>query len=34
MKFEMVSHFSNSLWIWLAGCTKWMHHTKIFDWPF
>jgi len=25
----MVGHFSNSSWIWLAMCTKWMHHAKI-----
>jgi len=31
-KFEMVGHFSNSSWIWLAVCTKWMHHAEI-DWP-
>jgi len=28
-KFEMVSHFSNSSWIWLAMCTKWLHHAEI-----
>ena len=28
-KFEMVDHFSNSSWIWLAMCTKWMHHAEI-----
>jgi len=31
---EMVGHFSNSSWIWLAMRTKWMHHAKIFVWPF
>jgi len=28
-KLEMVGHFSNSSWIWLAMCTKWMHHAEI-----
>ena len=28
-KFESVSHFSKSSWIWLAMCTKWVHHAEI-----
>ena len=30
-KFEMVSHFSNSSWIWLAMRTKWIQHGVLPD---